>query len=99
MFWVYVLWSEKDHRLYTGFTIDPTVRERLHNSGKVISTKHRGKLKMIYLEGCINNIDAIRREKYLKSGRGKILLKSRLKYWYKEDINTKEPGPVRSIWI
>ena len=84
MFWVYVLKSEKDGKLYTGFTDDPKKRFLQHKGRKVTSTKHRGELEVIYLEGCLNKTDAIRREKNLKSGRGKIFLKKRLKYWYKE---------------
>jgi len=49
-----------------------------HDEGKVESTKNRRPLKLIYFEGCINQQDATRREKYLKSGNGKIYLRSRL---------------------
>ena len=49
-----------------------------HLSGKVKSTSHRLPLLLIYWEGCLNQQDATRREKYLKSGSGKIYLKSRL---------------------
>lgn len=87
MFWVYVLRSKKDGKLYTGFTDNPKRRFSQHNGGKVVSTKNRGGLVLIYLEGCLNKVDAIRREKYLKSGRGKVFLKRRLKYWYGNKVN------------
>lgn len=78
MYYVYVLLSEKDHRFYTGYTSN--LKERIidHEAGKVLSTKNRRPLKLIYFEGCINQQDATRREKYLKSGNGKIYLKNRL---------------------
>ena len=82
MFYVYVLRSKKDDKLYTGYTNNWRKRIEKHQSGKVTSTKHRGSFELIYLEACLNKIDAIRREKYLKSGRGKIFLKRRLKFWY-----------------
>lgn len=83
MFYTYVLRSKKDHKFYTGFTNNLKERYKLHKAGKVTSTKHRGELELIYFESCLNEIDAVRREKYLKSGLGKKFLKSRLKFWYK----------------
>jgi putative endonuclease len=77
-YYVYVLLSEKDYQWYTGYTSNLKERLRLHNEGKVESTKNRRPLKLIYYEGCLNQQDATRREKYLKSGNGKIYLKSRL---------------------
>jgi putative endonuclease len=50
-----------------------------HNSGKVPSTKYRRPLILVYWEGCLNQQDATRREKYLKSGNGKIYLRNRLR--------------------
>jgi len=47
--------------------------------GRVNSTKNRRPLKLIYYEACINEEDARRRERYLKSGMGKKYLKNRLK--------------------
>ena len=77
-YYIYILQSEKDNLWYTGYTSDLKNRLILHNSGKVESTKNRQPLKLIYFEGCLNQQDATRREKYLKSGNGKIYLKSRL---------------------
>ena len=90
MFWVYVLKSEDDDKLYTGYTGSPKSRFNLHRSGKVYSTKFRGNFKLIYIEGGLNETDAKKRERFLKSGPGKRYLKSRLKYF------SKEPWPVRS---
>ncbi len=77
-YYVYVLLSEKDNQFYTGYTSDLNNRATLHNHGKVESTKNRRPLKLIYWEGCLNQQDATRREKYLKSGNGKIYLRNRL---------------------
>ncbi len=81
-FYVYVLLSEKDNLLYTGYTKNLVERLKQHNSNKVHSTKDRAPLQLIYWEGCLNQHDATRREKYLKSGNGKIYLKSRLRYYF-----------------
>lgn len=79
MYYTYVIQSDKDKRFYTGFTEDLQNRLNDHNSGKVASTKNRRPFKLIYYEACLNEQDAIAREKYLKSGMGKRYLKNRLK--------------------
>lgn len=82
-YYVYVLQSEKDHNLYTGLTIDLKTRIEDHNSGKVSQTESRQPLKLIYYEACLNQQDAAKREKYLKTTWGKRYLKSRLKEYLK----------------
>lgn len=71
MFYVYVLFSRKDKKLYIGFTPDLKKRMAKHNSGFVISTKNRRPLDLIYYEAYSLKEDAKRREKYLKSGGGR----------------------------
>lgn len=82
-YYVYVLLSERDNLYYTGYTSNLQNRLTLHNLGKVTSTQNRTPLKLIYWEGCLNQQDATRREKYLKSGNGKNYLKNRLKNFLK----------------
>lgn len=79
MFYTYVIRSKKDNRWYTGATEDLRKRFKLHNSGKVTSTRGRGPFEILYYEACNNQTDAFEREKYLKSGPGKRYLKNRLK--------------------
>jgi putative endonuclease len=81
-YYVYVLLSEADQQLYTGYTANLRERIQLHNDGKVKSTMNRRPLKLIYFEGCLHQQDATRREKYLKSGNGKIYLKNRLNLFF-----------------
>lgn len=78
-YYVYVLQSKKDHNFYVGYTNDIKRRLEEHNGGKVPSTKSRNPLKLIYWEGCLNQQDATRREKYLKTAWGKRYIKNRLK--------------------
>jgi putative endonuclease len=78
-YFVYVLQSLKDYDFYTGYTTDLEKRVLSHNEGKVFSTKHRVPFKLIYWEVCLNQQDATRREKYLKTAWGKRYIKNRLK--------------------
>ena len=69
----------KDSDLYVGYTKDLKNRISEHNEGKVPSTKNRTPFDLIYYEACINQQDALNREKYLKTSWGKRYIKNRLK--------------------
>jgi putative endonuclease len=79
MYYVYVLRSEKDRKFYVGCTKDLEARIKMHNGGKVKSTRNRTPFKLVYYEACLNQQDALKREKYLKTNYGKRYIKSRLK--------------------
>jgi putative endonuclease len=79
MYYTYVLQSLKDMGFYTGFTENIELRFEQHNKGLVESTKDRIPFKLIYYEACLDQADATRREKYLKSYHGKMFLRTRLK--------------------
>ena len=68
-----------DNNLYIGWTNNIKRRFLKHNTGKVLSTKNRRPLKLIYFEACLDKKQAIEREKALKSGFGRAYLKRRLK--------------------
>jgi len=78
MYYTYVLQSEKDTKLYIGWTINLKNRIELHNSGKVPSTKDRIPFKLLYYEACLVEEKAIAREKQLKTGFGRKFLKNRI---------------------
>jgi len=78
-YFAYVLESENDKKWYTGYTKDLKLRLEQHRKKLVRSTKKRGKMKLIYFEGCLNQQDATHREKYLKTYLGRMFLKNRLK--------------------
>lgn len=78
-YYTYILRSDKDNKFYTGYTKDLKLRFKQHQKGEVDSTKRRGTMKLIYYEACINQQDATRREKYLKTYLGKMFLRNRLK--------------------
>ena len=79
VYYTYVLLSQKDGRFYTGSTSDLRKRIEEHNSGRVSSTTYRRPFRLLYYEACLNKNDALRRERYLKTGAGKRYLRNRLK--------------------
>ncbi|MCW9066451.1 MAG: GIY-YIG nuclease family protein [Ignavibacteriaceae bacterium] len=76
MYYVYILLSEKDNIRYVGYTKNLKRRINEHNSGSVKSTKNRRPLKLIYSEEYESKGDAMKREKFFKSGLGRSFLKS-----------------------
>jgi putative endonuclease len=79
LYFVYVLRSLKDKKYYVGYTDNLDARLEQHNSGKVTSTKYRIPFIIVYFEGCLNQADALHREKYLKTTYGKRYIKNRIK--------------------
>jgi len=79
MFTVYILRSQKDGQLYTGFS--PNLKSRLskHRTGKVQATKARLPIDLLYYEAYVNEQDARNREKYFKSGWGRKYVRKILK--------------------
>ena len=78
-FCVYVLFSTKDEKMYIGYSTNLPKRLQDHHNGKVISTKGRRPLELIYTELHSNKYDALRREKYFKTTIGKKGLKLMLR--------------------
>jgi putative endonuclease len=67
MFYVYILKSKKDGKCYFGSTIDLKKRLKLHNDGRVFSTKYRRPLILVYYEAYLSEKDARKREQMLKN--------------------------------
>ena len=84
MFFTYVLISETDNKFYVGFTDNLEKRIEEHQRGAVASTANRRPLKLIYYEACLNKKDALKREKYFKTGFGRRFLKNRLESYIEE---------------
>ena len=66
-YFVYILYSQKDHNLYVGCTAGLEQRMREHNSGKVTATKNRAPLVLIHSEKFEDKGEAFNRERFLKS--------------------------------
>ncbi len=67
MFYVYILKSKKDNKLYIGSTNNLKRRIVEHLSGKVISAKNRIPLELIYYEAYKIESDARNRESSFKN--------------------------------
>lgn len=78
MYYVYVLRSKKDDKLYIGSTGNLDKRFIEHQLAKVISTKFRLPVELIYYEASNNKVQALKREKYFKTGFGRRFLKNRI---------------------
>ncbi len=76
-FVVYVLFSEKFSKTYTGFTSNLIERFKSHNqlATKGYTLKFRP-WKVIHVEFFDSKSEAMKREKYLKTGIGRELIKN-----------------------
>ena len=88
MFYTYVLMSNSDNKFYTGFTRNLKRRLREHNDGAVASTAKRRPFELIYYEACLFETDAIKREKYFKTGFGRRFLRNRLEAYLEKTLPT-----------
>ena len=80
MYYVYVLKSQKDEKLYTGYTNDLRRRLAEHENGKNKATRSRLPLNLIYYEAYASQADAKAREFRLKTSPGaRTALKRRLR--------------------
>lgn len=66
-YFVYILYSQKDHKLYAGCTSNLENRIKKHNIGGVFATKNRTPLVIIYSEEFKNKDEAFNRERFFKS--------------------------------
>lgn len=83
MFEVYVVRSESTGKIYIGYTANEEVRLKRHNKllpikSKSYTFKNKGPWKIVYLEKFLTMKEAIKREKELKSFRGREFIKSQI---------------------
>ena len=78
MYYVYVIRSQLDGRLYIGYTMNLRNRLQKHRDGEVISTSPRRPFELIFYEAYKSMEDAKRRERYFKSTKGKSSLRMML---------------------
>jgi putative endonuclease len=76
MFYVYLLQSLKNQKIYVGFTSkNPKNRTKEHNKGSNKFTRDNGPWRLVYYETFSCKQCAKNREKFFKSGVGKRLKK------------------------
>ena len=79
MFTVYVLRSQKNGYRYIGHTADLARRLVEHNSGLTKSIRFQIPFVLEYTEECSTKVEAVRREKFFKSGKGREWLDKNVK--------------------
>jgi predicted GIY-YIG superfamily endonuclease len=77
MYYVYLL-KLKDNSIYTGSTPDLRERLREHEKGFAESTRNLRPLELLWFCAFKNRLDALRFERYLKTGSGQAFRNSRL---------------------
>jgi len=81
MFYVYFLKSiSYQDRFYVGYSIDLKNRVKRHNDKLVRSTKTYAPWELIFYEAYKSRFDAKRREKYLKTTKGRKVLHLMLRF-------------------
>lgn len=79
MFYVYILQSLRlEAKLYTGRSDDLQLRLRDHLSGRVWTTKRMLPVRLVFYEAFLRKEDAVRRERYLKTSKGKSTIQMML---------------------
>ncbi len=84
---IYVLRSLSAGRYYTGATSSLELRLAQHNSDQCRSTKHRGPWVLIHSEEFATLAEALRRERFLKTGKGRDELRRMLEAKTPSDIS------------
>ena len=83
-YYIYVLYNKTKNFIYIGFSEDLKARVISHNKGKNKSTKTYLPLELIHYEAYRNIKDAKRREKYLKTNKGRTTLLTMLKEYFSD---------------
>lgn len=78
MYYTYILLSKKHHKFYFGSANDLRERVKLHNTGRVISTKPYIPWQLVWYAGFTKEREARKFEQYLKTGSGKSFAYKRL---------------------
>ncbi|OGE94523.1 MAG: hypothetical protein A3B10_02430 [Candidatus Doudnabacteria bacterium RIFCSPLOWO2_01_FULL_44_21] len=83
MFIVYVIRSTSSGKIYIGYTSDIEKRVKQHNlelphRSKSYTYKNKGPWRIIYKEEYNTRIEAVKREKQLKSSKGRDYIKKLL---------------------
>jgi len=74
MYYIYVIKSLSHDNRYVGSTDDIDRRVKEHNKGKCRYTKGRMPWALVYKEDYDSRSEAMKREKFLKSGKGREFL-------------------------
>ncbi|MST04351.1 MAG: GIY-YIG nuclease family protein [Candidatus Pacebacteria bacterium] len=86
MFFTYVILNKERNKFYVGQTENLETRllghnKRMPNKKTSFTSLNNGTWKLIYKEEFNSRSEAIKREKELKSSRGRFFIKQALKKW------------------
>lgn len=86
-YYVYIIKSINYNFTYIGYSQDLKKRFQMHNSKMVASTKPYAPFDLIHYEAYRGMKDAKRREKYLKTSRGRTTIRTMLEeFLHNENI-------------
>jgi len=77
-YYVYVIYSEKADKFYVGQTRNLEQRINKHNFGRGRYTSNKGDWSLKYFEEAESRGEAMKKEKFFKTGRGREYWKSKL---------------------
>lgn len=80
MYYVYILRSKFNNKIYTGYTNNLKRRIKEHFNHYVHTTLRMKNLELVFYEAFKDKKDATEREKYLKTTKGKRTVKLMLKF-------------------
>lgn len=80
MFWVYTIYNQLNDKIYIGQTRDLAKRLSEHNQkrGNHYTARFEGEWKLIYTESVTTRLEAVKRERQLKSQKGREFVKSNI---------------------
>jgi putative endonuclease len=80
MHWVYAIYNREADKLYIGETVNIKQRVTAHNNHKYsgYTSKFEGEWKLIFKEHVSTRSEALKREKQLKSFRGREFIKQHI---------------------
>ncbi len=76
-YYAYVI-KNTEGMLYKGSTSNVKQRVKNHNEGKSTWTRGKGHWELVYCEECASRSEAVKREKFFKSGKGREFLKTQI---------------------
>ena len=75
-YFTYVLKSQATGKLYKGVTQNIAFRIEQHNAGLSSYTRGRWPRELVYMEEFQTRVEALSRERFFKSGKGREFLRS-----------------------
>jgi putative endonuclease len=84
-YYVYILQSLIREWIYVGSSGDLKQRFKSHNNKENLSTKAYAPFKLIFYEAYLSKKDALRREEYFKTTKGKTTLRTMLKEYFQNN--------------